>query len=69
MTGLVASQEAAKAIYPGNSTAPEFEQGVIPWAFIGTTVGNGTGSALSRTLCKTLVPNFMEWLTGTSPAK
>ncbi|EAT83099.2 hypothetical protein SNOG_09834 [Parastagonospora nodorum SN15] len=62
MTAAVIGQEAAKDIYGNNSTNSQFEQGVIPGSFIGSVIGNGAGHALSRTLCKRILPEFGPWL-------
>jgi hypothetical protein len=59
MAGTVISQEAGKAIYPTNGTsASEFEQGLIPGTFIGSIAQNSIGTALSKAICKGLVPGL-----------
>jgi hypothetical protein len=68
MAGTVVGQEAGKAIYPGNGTSAfEFEQGVIPGTFMGSIVTNGAGYALTKALCKGLVPALQElWVPGST---
>jgi hypothetical protein len=61
MVGAVVGQEVAKDLYSNNSTSSEFEQGVIPGLFFGSVVGNGAGEALSRSICRHLVPDFTKW--------
>jgi hypothetical protein len=62
MLGAVVGQEAGKSIYGENSTAPDFEEGLVPGAFIGGIVGTATGTQLSKTLCELAVPGFKEFL-------
>lgn len=57
VVGSVVGQEVGKDLYGKNSTAPEFEQGVVP-SLLGGMVGNSAGQALSRTLCNRFVPNY-----------
>jgi len=61
MTGALVGQEVAKGLYGNDTTASEFEQGVVPAAFIGSIAGNGAATAVSRTLCSKLVPDFGKW--------
>ena len=47
MAAAVVGQEAGKQIYRStNSTAPEFEEGLIPGTFIGSVVGTALGTQL-----------------------
>jgi len=61
MTGALVGQEVAKDLYGNDTTASEFEQGVVPGAFFGSIAGNGAGTLLSRALCSKLVPDFGKW--------
>ncbi|KAF3038660.1 hypothetical protein E8E12_006676 [Didymella heteroderae] len=63
MAGAVVGQEAGKRIYGTNSTAPDFEEGLVPGAFIGGVVGTATGTSLSKALCDLGVPGFKETMT------
>lgn len=54
MGGTVVSQESGKAIYEGNSTSNDFEQGVVPGGFIGGAFNAVVGTTLSKTICKHL---------------
>jgi hypothetical protein len=69
MAAAVIGQEAGKDIYGNNSTNSQFEQGVIPGSFIGSVIGNGAGHAVSRTLCKRILPEFGPWLKGVDGPK
>jgi hypothetical protein len=64
MYGVVAAQEFGKNVYGNDSTNSQFEQGVIPGSFFGGLLGNGIGQALSRSICKHLVPDFENYLKG-----
>jgi hypothetical protein len=64
MYGVVAAQEFGKNVYSNDSTNSQFEQGVIPGSFFGGILGNGIGQALSRSICKHLVPDFENYLKG-----
>ncbi|KAF2023264.1 hypothetical protein EK21DRAFT_81324, partial [Setomelanomma holmii] len=67
MAGTVITQEGAKNIYGENSTALDFEQGVVPGSFFGSIVGHGTGTALSRGLCKHVLSDFGKMWKGIHP--
>jgi hypothetical protein len=56
--GSIMGQEVAKDAYGNDTTASEFEQGVMTGSFSGSVAGNGVGSALSRTLRAELVPGW-----------
>lgn len=62
MAAAVVGQEAGKRIYGTNSSAPDFEEGLIPGAFIGGVVGSTVGTALAKSLCEIGVPGFKEFL-------
>ncbi|KAI4650609.1 hypothetical protein J4E93_002966 [Alternaria ventricosa] len=57
--GAVVGQEAGKLLYPANRTsASEFEQAIVPGTFFGGVTTNAAGTALTKTLCKGLVPGL-----------
>jgi hypothetical protein len=69
VAGTVVGQEATKAMYPANDTsASDFKQGLIPGTFVGSIVTNGAGTALSKALCKGLVPSLEKLWSGTAVA-
>jgi hypothetical protein len=52
MVQIILGQEVGKDFYGKNTTASEFEQGVVPGLFFGSVAGNGAKEALTRTICK-----------------
>lgn len=62
MAAAVVGQEAGERIYGTNSTAPDFEEGLVPGKFVGGIAGTATGTQLTRTLCELGVPGFKELL-------
>jgi hypothetical protein len=47
-----------KDLYGADTTASEFEQGLISGLFFGGTVKEGASAALTRNICKRVIPDF-----------
>ncbi|KAJ4347504.1 hypothetical protein N0V95_005378 [Ascochyta clinopodiicola] len=54
MGTAIVSQESGKAIFSGNSTDDDFQQGAVPGGFVGGSFNAVVGAMLTKTICDKL---------------